>query len=164
MEGRGRPEQIWRGRLHLGDEPGIYGDAAYAGLGVELPVTIREFGENPPDTGTFSIITQGARRYEGYPGHRVEVVAYEEDTDLPGRYRERVVAGETLVPRAGESGASETRVEVDLAAVVPREGGPRYVGVRVRLDTTMPPALYDDIVLLGLSLRSTRYYASFGFL
>ena len=164
MEGRGRPAPYRLGPPHLGDEPGIYGDAAYAGLGVELPVTIRELGENPPDTAAFVVAAQGARRYGGYPGHRVEVVAYEEDTDHPGRYRERVVAGETLAPGSGESGASVTGVEVDLAAAVPRGGGPRYAGVRVRLDASMPPALYGDLALLGLSLRPTKYYVSFGFL
>ncbi len=37
------PELLWRGRLHLGDGPGVYGDASYVGLGVELPMMIRRF-------------------------------------------------------------------------------------------------------------------------
>ena len=54
-------------------------------------------------------------------------------------------------------------MEVDLAAAVPRGGGPRYAGVRVRLDASMPPALYGDLALLGLPLRSARYCAPFAF-
>ena len=36
------PELIWKGRIHLGDEPGIFGDAEYAGISLELPVTLEK--------------------------------------------------------------------------------------------------------------------------
>lgn len=33
-------ELIWQGRLQLGDQPGVYGDAAYSGITAELPMTV----------------------------------------------------------------------------------------------------------------------------
>ncbi|MDP9383006.1 MAG: hypothetical protein M3Q29_23290 [Chloroflexota bacterium] len=154
MEGAS-PQFVWRGRLHLGDEPGVYGDACYAGLSTDLPLTVREFEENPPDAATFVLLTEGGNVHPGYPGHKVEIVYYEE-TDQPAHYRERVLAEGRLLP-------GQMQVRTDLGLVTPPPRTPRYISVRVRLDTSMPPALYDDFVLVGLSLQSTKYYASFGF-
>ena len=152
---RARPQFVWRGRLHLGDEPGVYGDAQYVGLGCDLPLTVREFEENPPDTATFVLVAEGVGVREGYVGHSVQVVAYEQ-TDKLNHYRERVIGEVRLLQ-------GETEVEVDPSAVTLRPNAPRYLSIRVRLDTSVPPALYDDLVLTGLSLRSTKYYVSFGF-
>lgn len=33
-------ELICAGRIHLDDEPGVYGDAAYTGLATEFPITL----------------------------------------------------------------------------------------------------------------------------
>jgi hypothetical protein len=37
-----KPELIWQGRIHLGDEAGVFGDAFYSGLTTELPVTMQK--------------------------------------------------------------------------------------------------------------------------
>lgn len=164
MAGTSR-EFIWRGRIHLGDEPGVYGDASYAGLGCDLPLTVREFEENPPDTATFVLAGENVGIHPGYPGHAVQVVLYEE-TEEPNHYRERVLREVPLVPvETGPGGTEpgETEIAVDLASAAPKPGAPRYLSIRVRLDTSVPPALYDDFLLVGLWLRSTKYYASFGF-
>jgi hypothetical protein len=39
---------IWQGRIHLGDEPGIYGNANYSGLSMEFPFTIKNFDPANP--------------------------------------------------------------------------------------------------------------------
>jgi hypothetical protein len=141
--------------MHLGDEPGVYGDAHYVGFGADLPLTVREFEENPPDSATFVLTAERVNLHPGYPGHRMEVVYYEE-TEEPNHYRERVLGESRLAP-------GQTSVQVDPGVVTPRPDAPRYMCVRVRLDTSMPPALYDDFVLTSLYLLSTKYYASLGF-
>lgn len=47
-------ELVWQGRLQFGDEPGVYGDAHYAGLCSEWPVTIRKFDPNSNAPGQVS--------------------------------------------------------------------------------------------------------------
>ncbi len=146
---------IWQGRLHLGDEPGIYGDACYVGLGCDLPITVREFEEHPTGAATFVLGTENMSTQRGYPNHVMQVVCYEE-TDVVNHYGERVLVETPLVP-------GDTLIEADLSGVQDKLESARHLSIRVRLDTSAPPALYDDFVVVGLSLQSTRYYASFGF-
>jgi hypothetical protein len=62
-------ELVWQGRLHLGDEPGVYGDAAYCGLAAELPLTVERL--NPSDTSQakFRLLleTEGLETFTGFP-------------------------------------------------------------------------------------------------
>jgi len=39
---------IWQGSVHLGDEPGIYGDSLYSGLSVEFPLTVKAMNPAAP--------------------------------------------------------------------------------------------------------------------
>jgi hypothetical protein len=146
---------IWQGRLHLGDEPGIYGNACYVGLGCDLPITVREFDEHPVGRAAFVLGTENMSTQRGYPSHLMQVVCCEV-TDAANHYGEWVLGETPLVP-------GDTLIEVDLSGVRAKPGAPRYLSARVRLDTSAPPALYDDFVVVELSLQSTRYYASFGF-
>lgn len=146
---------VWQGRLHLGDEPGIYGDACYVGLGCDLPITVREFDKHPTGAATFVLATENMGTQRSYPSHMMQVVCYEE-TDVVNHYSERVYRETLLVP-------GDSLIEADLSGVRAKPEGPRYLSIRVRLDTSAPPALYDDFVVAGLSLQSMRYYASFGF-
>lgn len=153
-----RPAQelVWRGRLHLGDEPGIYGDACYAGLGVDLPLTLRRFPDPRGDeTVTLVVEAEGVRTYPGYPGSTVSLVHYAE-TATPGHWRERVLAERRL---AGDA----TAIAVDLAPVASPSGHPLYLSPRLRMDTEVAPGLYADFVAVALKLHSAAYYASFGF-
>lgn len=152
-------ELIWRGRLHLGDEPGVYGDACYAGLAIDLPVTIRPLPDPPDPDGddrlTFTLRADAVAVFPGYPGHRIAVVRYEE-AGAPARWHERVLVEERM-------DAAVKTVVVPLGGIAPSAEAPLYTSVRVRLDTEVAPGFYDDFVLLSLSLRPERYYASFGF-
>lgn len=152
-------ELVWCGRLHLGDEPGVYGDPCYAGLAIDLPVTIRPLPSPPvPDAEDrliFVLKADAVRTFPGYGGHRVAVVRYEE-TSEPNRWRERALAEERM-------DAAEKTVVVPLDGNAPAGNAPLYASVRVRLDTEVGPGFYDDFVLLSLTLRPERYYASFGF-
>ena len=152
-------ELIWRGRLHLGDEPGVYGDACYAGLAIDLPVTIRPLPAPPVPKAkhrlTFVLKADAVRTFPGDGSHRVTVVRYEESF-APNRCRERVLAEERM-------DAAEQTVVVPLAGGAPAGDAPLYASVRVRLNPEVRPGFWDDIVLLSLSLRPERHYGSFGF-
>src|SRR5687767_3647921 len=87
-------ERIWEGRLHLGDEPGVYGDAAFAGLAVELPFTLRRFREQASDDDAVEIVVeaQDVRTFEGYLGHHVIVIGYEANPLAAPEWQSRVLA------------------------------------------------------------------------
>lgn len=145
-------EFVWQGRLHLGDVPGTYGDAVYAGLCAELPVTLKA---NPSSTSShtaeFLLDAEAVEIHGDYPGHMVSIISYEPSPDR-SRWKETVLTE----CRMRENRA---RVFVDLAKLpdtIP-------LSVRVRVDTTVPAGLYDDFVLVRLSLESEKYYASLGF-
>lgn len=148
-------ELIWQGRLHMGDEPGIYGDAHYAGLSIDLPLTVNSFATSQHDNNTLVIRGEGVKIYDGYPGHQVTVVQYLETTD-PAHWDEHVLE---------ESRMTKDRREVTLEHGVLRPAStmPVYLSVRVRVDTEAPPGRYDDFVIVALELVSRTYYASFGF-
>ena len=156
-------ELIWRGRLHMGDEPGVYGDAAYTGLASELPV--RVFRSNPenPYENPFKLIldTENLKTYDGYLGHKIIVTIYELEpaTDPASRTKaiERVLATQRFEDK------DNNHKEIDI--IPPSVAGPFDISVRLRVDTTVPAGSYNDFVWVRLSLFSahSEYYASFGF-
>jgi hypothetical protein len=144
-------ERIWEGRLHLGDEPGVYGDAAYAGLAAELPFTLRRFREGASEDDVVEIIVeaQDVRTFEGYLGHHVIVMGYEANPLASPEWQSRVLA--------------RGRLERNSASVELRGDIPETVSLRVQVDTDVAPGLYDDFILRRISLRSSSHYASLGF-
>ncbi len=148
-----RGEFVWRGRVHLGDEPGIYGDAAYSGLSMQLPIELLPF---PPSGGEgrlhVFVEAEEVRVYGPEHGHHVVLLAHR-----PGASD---TAPWTVEPLGGTRLGSGKPSKADLIL----EGQiPRYLSVQVSIDTTIPPGLYGDIVVTSVSLRSATHYASFGF-
>lgn len=150
-------EPIWEGRQHLGDEPGIYGDAAYSGLALEFPLTLRKTDPAGADTTTLVLRTQDVQTFGGYPGHQVTVTAYQPDPNDPTHSTETVLTTELLTTADDNT----KDLALDLTGIV----APVFVSVRVRVDTTVPPGLYDDFLVTKLLNRSTNFtfVASFGF-
>ncbi|MCB5906191.1 hypothetical protein [Streptomyces pinistramenti] len=150
-------ELVWRGRTHLGDEPGIYGDAAYSGLAVELPLTVTRIGAiGPPEETALVLGTEDLHTYQGYPGHLLEVFLLAPDPADPGRWTRTTLAERRL---SGEGDRWEC--PVSLAG----RSSPYRLSVRISADTTVPAGLYDDFVLTRLFHRppGQAYVASFGF-
>ncbi|MEU4805359.1 hypothetical protein [Actinosynnema sp. NPDC023587] len=151
------PELVWQGRVHLGDEPGVFGDAGYSGLTVEFPVTLAKLDPTGPDTTALVVETENVETFTGYPGHVLTATLYEEDPGRPDHFVPTVLATGSL------TGADGNRKElaIDLAG----KASPAFVGVRVRVDTEVPPGLYDDFVVVRLSNGSagTAFVASLGF-
>jgi hypothetical protein len=152
-----QPELVWQGRIHLGDEPGVYGDAAYSGIALEFPLTLQKTDSAGPDTTTLVLRTQDVQTFAGYPGHLITVTAYQPDPGDPTHATETVLATERLT----SADNNRKDVAVNLAGIV----SPVFVSVRVRVDTEVPPGLYDDFVVTRLLNRSVdfTFVASFGF-
>ncbi len=153
-----QPELIWQGRIHLGDEPGIYGDAFYAGLSAELPLTLEKTTSTPgPDTTTLILRTDDVQTFAGYPGHLITAVLYVPDPTTPNHSDEVVLVTEHLTTADN----NRQELELDLAGYA----SPYHISVRVRIDTEVIPGLYDDFIVTRLSNRSTdfRFVASLGF-
>lgn len=146
---------IWQGRLHIGDEPGAYGDATYVGLNLELPVEIIPFNDKAASRGEVTLIlnAEGIEPDRGYLGHRVTVIAYGENGGSSGR---EAGAAKLAEGRLDIKGQGELRLKI-------RGAIPRYIAVRVGVDTEVEPGLYLETVISRLSLRSSSHYAYFGY-
>ncbi|KKC05223.1 hypothetical protein [Mycobacterium nebraskense] len=135
-------EFIWQGRLHLGDEPGVFGDATYVGLAVELPLTLTKTASI--STADLTIRAENVQVIPPYPGHVVTVVSYEDG-------QAKVVGNAQIGAQPDNQPGVDTKVALDLSTVP----FPAFVGVRIHVDTTVPPGLYDDFVIAGLRLNSS---------
>jgi len=149
-------EMIWQGRLHLGDEPGIFGDAAYTGLSAELPFTIFR---SDPTAQEFKLVlhTADVDTFQGYPGHEITVFTYLPDPAQQFHSIQQVLATARLL--SADHDTKEVSVNVGSGP------GPFFLSVRLRVDTTVNPGLYDDFIWRRLSLKvsNVQFFASFGF-
>ncbi|CAM5634712.1 hypothetical protein [Streptomyces fumanus] len=152
-----KPELVWQGRVHLGDEPGVYGDSCYSGLAVDIPLTLLKTDPGGADTTTLQIVTEDVETFAGYPGHLITVVLYEPEPSQPLHFREVELASTRL------TSADDNRVNVSINLA--NRPSPARVSVRVRVDTEVPAGLYDDFVVTRLSNKSSNYtwVASLGF-
>ncbi len=146
-----KSQLIWAGRIHLGDEPGVYGDAAYTGLCTEFPITLTKCGNEPQSDISLILSAQDVQVYEPYPGHQVTVVGYKEVADSDPPCWSEVEVG------VGRMKEDTIRIRID------NTDGLKFFSVRVRVDTTVAPGLCDELVLLRLELQSITHFASLGF-
>lgn len=153
-------ELVWQGRLHLGDEPGVYGDAAYCGLAAELPLTVQRLDSSDTSASSFKIVldTEELQTFTGSPGHEITVVIYDPDPSQEFRFIERILARDQFT---GDDN-NHKEISVDVG----NEVGPFRLSVRLRSDTTVTPGLYDDFIWRRLSLLAENFafFASFGFI
>ena len=154
-----QPELIWQGRIHLGDEPGVFADSAYSGLSAELPITTERSDPNDVTATSFKLqfVTSHLQTFAGYPGHLVEVVRYLPDPASPYHSIEQVVASDRFT-------TSDANTK-DITVSVGQEVGPFRFSVRLRCDTTVSPGLYNDFVWRRLTLLADgfSFFASLGF-
>ena len=152
-----KPELIWQGRVHLGDEPGVFGDASYSGLAVEFPVTLQKTDPAGPDTTTLVVQTHNVETFSGYPGHLIVVTLYEEDPNQQFHFIKTILRTERLTGADGNC----REIDIDLAG----KASPMFISVRVQVDTEVPPGLYDDFIVARLLNKSQNFtfVASLGF-
>ncbi len=155
-----KQELVWQGRLHLGDEPGVYGDATYSGLAAELPLTVYRMD---PAATSFDVVldTENLNTFTAFPGHNpgheITIVFYDPHATQPNQFVER-----PLPPVLFTTADNNHKV---IPVNVGNKTGPFRVSVRFRCDTEVKPGLYDDFVWKRLSLlaKNFAFYASFGF-
>ncbi|HWU91379.1 MAG TPA: hypothetical protein VN253_29130 [Kofleriaceae bacterium] len=149
-------ELIWQGRLHLGDGPGIYGDATYCGLCAELPITVSRFGPNAQQL-TLILATSDLETFQGYPGHEITVFAYVPDPKQRLHSVRQVLATERF--QGSDRNTKEVVVDVGTGP------GPFRLSVRLGADTTVNPGLYNDFVWQRLLLKATnlQFFTTLGF-
>jgi hypothetical protein len=145
-------ELIWQGRIHLGDEPGVYGDASYSGLCMELPVTFHAFDPtNPNEDIKLELEAEDVNVYSGYPGHLITIFGYEPDpTSGPYKWKQITLYSTTM---------TSNNTQVTLVSLKNHI----FVSFQIRVDTTVKAGLYNDFVVVRLSLRSKTHYAVVGF-
>ena len=144
-------ERIWEGRLHLGDEPGIYGDAAYAGLAIELPITLHRHSQTRAEDESVEIIieAQDVKVFEGYQGHEIRVIGFFSDPGAKPEWSSRTLATEVL---------ARNNASITITGEIPA-----HISISIRVATDVGPGLFDDFVVRRLSMRSSSHYASLGF-
>jgi hypothetical protein len=141
-------ELIWQGRIHIGDEPGVYGDASYTGLCAEFPVTVRPFPGSTGEDITLILEAEDVHVFAGYAGHTVTVIGYE--VNPSGGWKQITLLVASL---------SSDLLEIKSVSLK----GHNFISVQLRVDTTVPAGLYNDFVWVRLSLRSPTHYGVLGF-
>jgi hypothetical protein len=151
-------ELVWQGRLHFGDEPGVYDDAHVVGLASEWPLTLHKFDPASTTGGTitFRLQADDVKVFAPSPGHLVTVTRSEPDA-LPGNpYHWK----RTVLPIVGSNHLSAEMLEFDIA--LPADVARVYLGLRLEGDTSVAPGLLDDFVVRRLSAKSTTHDALLG--
>jgi hypothetical protein len=150
---------IWKGSLHLGDEPGIFGDSTYVGLSCELPFTLYRFLESGSDKVQLVLETSPVRTFNTYPGHEVVLTSFEPPARAGGHWTERRIGD---VHRLKSGAAGPLTIDADLSDVKAKR---LFLSLKTRVDTSVPAGLFDDFEILRLSIVTAdhRFYTSFGF-
>ncbi len=108
---------------------------------MELPVTISTVNES--GTAAQTDRTENVQVIPPYLGHIVTVVSYQAgEISLLGTAPVKITAD--------NQHAAESEVPLEVST----SPSPIPAGVRINVDTAVPPGLYDDLLLTGLRLES----------
>lgn len=146
-------ELIWQGRVHLGDEPGVYGDASFSGAAFEIPITLQRTSA-PGEAKTVLVVeAQDVQSFAGYPGHLITVVLHLVDLTT-------FKAKEVVLAKARLTG-NRQEIPIDLTG----RTTPHFVSVQIRQDETVPPGAQDDFLVTRLSNLSAgfQFFANYGY-
>jgi hypothetical protein len=152
---------IWEGKIHLGDEPGIYGNASFSGLSLEYPLTIANIDNQHPqnDTLKLELVTADVNVFPGYPGHKVVIRLYTPNP-IPGnpyQWKETIIKDTDRILNS----TTPTIVAIPINA----QADNTYISIAIEIDTTVKPGLYDDFLLTRLNYRTANdaIFAKLGF-
>ncbi|MCG8332315.1 MAG: hypothetical protein MI974_31805 [Chitinophagales bacterium] len=147
-------ELLWQGNVHMGDQPGTFGNANYSGICFELPFML-ESSIGTKQEVSISIITDLVKVYTGYTGHKVTISRYELNTGSPNPYDwKRVIIKETYID---DDNIKKIDFEVQGVTV--------FLSCKIEVDTTTAPGLYDEFLIKEFRFKSDDYLysASLGF-
>jgi hypothetical protein len=136
---------IWKGELHLGDDPAKYDTQSTAGMSVQIP-----FRLSPAKAIKLSIAASDIQTLRG-DGHYVDVSAhYQADAS---EATEAPLA--TFRIKDDEGKDRQFTFDVDLTKRnQPVE--PDYYSVRIRVDTAIPFRLWDDFLLKEIAFEDMQ--------
>lgn len=148
-------ELIWDGSVHLGDEPGIYGEKSFGGLSTEFPIQLEKYASGTPepqDDITLIIESVNVSIFSGYDAHSITVYGKKPSTATPNKWEEVVVGTFDL-------DAASVNLDLDPTKTQSIEN----FSIEIRLASDVAPGLYNDILIEKLSLQSSTHSASFGY-
>ncbi|MEM6721370.1 MAG: hypothetical protein AAF611_18730 [Bacteroidota bacterium] len=149
-------ELVWQGNTHMGDEPGIFGNASYSGLSYELPITIGSFDGKDEKQVKLILESKYVKTFKPYNGHKITVFEYLPDPSPtnPYAWKQTIIAQDFL---------KDSNKPKDILFNI--KGKTAYISCRIEIDTTVKPGLYNDFLIKQLSFYSENYYyyASLGF-
>jgi hypothetical protein len=143
---------LWRGRIQLGDEPGIYGDVQYAGFCIEFPIELHSFNSNSSGNVKFIVEAKEVKVYEGYSGHQVTVFSYKRDTINKNKWNKYEVIKKRLTNK------NKGRLELPISGIIPL-----YTSLRIEVDSELPPGLIDEFIVHRIAISSKTHYGYLGF-
>jgi adenosylcobyric acid synthase len=151
-------ELVWQGRIQLGDEPGVFGDAEFAGLRVELPFNIEVSESHGSTKILIHIEAENVHSFSPYPGHKASVVYHYplDPNNVNGKWGQKILSTGFLT-------SDSLNIPVDLSHIKERL---IFVSLRLEVDTTVRAGLYNDFVFKKLGKRAAdfKYSTSFGFM
>lgn len=124
---------VLEGRYHFGNNPGVFQDATYVGLQLNLPITVTWYDENL-DEVAFLFKTQDVESWRGSGGHQVLL----NGTDV----------GRLSDPSDGQAGNEQFRIAIPTVLFKAILKGSKFarLGILVEVGDS-PPGLADDFVL-----------------
>ena len=132
------PKALWKGAIHLGDNPEAFSDVTSAGMGMEVP-----YKSDFAVTQKIRVKVGDIQTLSG-DGHFVEIIAhYEKDGS-------QEVSAEAFRLKDETGAEREFKFEFVPTSKLQRE--PTYYSIKIRVDTGIPFSLWDDFLVKGISL------------
>lgn len=149
-------EFIWSGKVHLGDEPGIYGNAQYSGLYVENPITIKTLTLPQSEEVTITVSAKDVKTYAPYKGHKITIYRLNATKEDPLKWEKKIIT----TSRTTKSGS--INIKFPFEALNSKKN---YVSIAIEIDTEVAAGLYDDFLITEISFNvpNYKYYVPFGF-
>lgn len=150
---------VWQGRVHLGDEPGQYGDAVYCGLAFAVPITLyRTVHEDTPVVATFVLEAEDVDVRRGYPGHLIAITEFVPGSSKSGKWKERPFGDEA---RLTDHDHCVKRISVQI----PPGENRLFVSLGIKVDTSAAAGMYDDFIVRRIRFQTPgeEFYARLGF-
>ncbi|HYV38735.1 MAG TPA: hypothetical protein VE988_23825 [Gemmataceae bacterium] len=129
-----KPAPIWKGEIHLGDNPEAYDKITSAGMCMQVP-----FKADAAKKIRIVITAADVETLAG-DGHYAEIV---------GHYQDGKKTSETIakVFRIKDDSGQEKDFVFEFSAKTDLKTAPAYFSVRIKVDTSIPFGLWDDFVV-----------------
>lgn len=153
MTSKENSDLVWCGRKHLGDQPGLYGNAEYVGLTFELPIELELMPDAPSINHEVHIaVYLECRNVTAPTGHIVTLNEFLPTDDSMKTWHKKLISRIDFSATHSESAILTIRGKI-----------PRFVTAKIEVDTSVPPGLFDDIVVTRIETRSRSHCGYLGY-